>query len=578
MCKQITKLPATIGFIALALLAISHQAIALDPVLKITPSITTNTTLAPKIASQLKLGMIISSVNHSGNCVKKNTLITITGQNFGSTSTGKRIVFKDNSAHVHKSALTWSKTKISIRFPGSLKLKSGRKYSVAVENTADKLLSNATKTVSVCQPFTAQIAPQKAKISIGIQNPSEDFSYGTDDNGSTVGKFVPIAGGSLLDAGFPPPPEDLPPLPVKKDKTIEPSELVVASPNMAQAQALAKKARSMGLRVKRRRHLKSLGMVVSVFGVSKEADVGDAINQLRRAAPKTWVDTNTRYTLQGDESKHYGAKLIGWNKISNGKHCGTGARVGMVDTGIDASHPALKGQSIVSRSFLSKGLRRAKVDHGTATASLLVGNNQALDLAGLISGAKLFVGDVFRQRGADNVDTTVEWIVLALDWLASQHVQIINLGLGGPRNLLIEAAINRLMARNIIIVAAAGNGGPTAKPVYPAAQKGVIAVTAVDTQLQPYRKANRGNYISLAAPGVDIWVAKASGQGHYVSGTSYAAPFVTASLVAAKLNKPKTPWRDIQSNLINATRDLGRPGRDPVFGWGLVQAMGKCKN
>lgn len=531
----------------------------------------------------IKLVPFISTLVHSSSCVTKNKLITLSGENFGSSSSGKRIAFRNGAVHVHINVTSWSATKITVRFPDSTSLSGGQKYYVGIETTSEKMLSNTNRYVTVCRALTATTVSQPLvdnntistnTTPVQTQDDASLDQYPPDVSGQTQ---MPMSSGSLLGSQLPPPPEDLPPPPVKRDKSIDPGELLVASANMVQAQALAKKARSMGLRIKRRRYLKSLGMVISVFRVPKAVGVGPALKRLRRAAPKTWADTNARYQLQGNKSKRYGARLIGWNTRSSNKRCGTGMRVGMVDTGIDKSHPALKGKSIVSRSFLTAGIRMAKFDHGTAAASILVGNSKRLGLRGLVRGAKLYVANVFRQRGSNNVDTTAEWVVQALDWLAGQRVQIVNLGLGGPRNLLVEAAIKRLLSRGIVVVAAAGNGGSTAKPVYPAAQKGVLAVTAVDATFTPYYKANRGNYISLAAPGVDIWVARAGGKGGvYVSGTSYATPFVTASLIAARMKALKAPWQKIRNRLINRARDLGRSGKDPIFGWGLVRVKGKC--
>ncbi|MEE8429054.1 MAG: S8 family serine peptidase, partial [Gammaproteobacteria bacterium] len=197
-------------------------------------------------------------------------------------------------------------------------------------------------------------------------------------------------------------------------------------------------------------------------------------------------------------------------------------------------------------------------------------------IAGLLPGSKLYVANVFRQRGKRRVETTAEWIVLALDWLVRQRVHIINVSLGGPRNLLLETAIKRVLARGVVVVAAAGNNGPGGRPVYPAAHKGVIAVTAVDARLNPYRKANRGRYISFSAPGVDVWTAKPGGKYVYVSGTSYAVPFVTTVFAGARLASPRRSWSTITRNLQKKARDLGQAGKDPIFGWGLVQASGSC--
>src|SRR5690606_11017674 len=161
-------------------------------------------------------------------------------------------------------------------------------------------------------------------------------------------------------------------------------------------------------------------------------------------------------------------------------------------------------------------------------------------------------------------------------WLATQRVQIVNLSLGGPRNLLLEAAIARVLELGIAVVAAGGNGGPDGPAVYPAAQRGVLAVTAVDAELAPYRQATRGAYLAFAAPGVDVWSAAPGKEGAYYSGTSYAAPFVTAVLAGLRQQSPETPWAALIERARESARDLGAPGRDPVFGWGLVQAVGDC--
>jgi subtilisin family serine protease len=133
-----------------------------------------------------------------------------------------------------------------------------------------------------------------------------------------------------------------------------------------------------------------------------------------------------------------------------------------------------------------------------------------------------------------------------------------------------------MLGQGHILVAAAGNGGPGAPPVYPAAYPGVIAVTALDGRLKPFRRANRGDYVQFAAPGVDLVVADTRGRQNRQSGTSLAAPFVTAFLAAEAeqgTDGSTTPLDALRAK----ARDLGMPGRDPVFGWGLVQAPTICR-
>jgi minor extracellular protease Epr len=163
-----------------------------------------------------------------------------------------------------------------------------------------------------------------------------------------------------------------------------------------------------------------------------------------------------------------------------------------------------------------------------------------------------------------------EKLLRGLDWLVGNHVQVINLSLGGPSNDLMASVFAKLYSKGVIIVASAGNGGPNAAPSYPAAYRGVLAVTAVDALDQSYRDANNGPYIAIAAPGVDVWTPDAA-SGHYVSGTSFSAAVVTGAIGLMLSYRPKLTTDRVRANLCRHARDLGTPGIDPVYGCGLMQ-------
>jgi subtilisin family serine protease len=141
----------------------------------------------------------------------------------------------------------------------------------------------------------------------------------------------------------------------------------------------------------------------------------------------------------------------------------------------------------------------------------------------------------------------------------------------------VTVALQRVLKNNTAVVAAAGNNGASAAPAFPAKEPGVIGVTAVDSHSQPYAEANRGDYVDFAAPGVRIWTPGPAAPGSYHTGTSFAAPFVTAA-VAARLTKDVATDASgsIVDSLALTTIDLGAPGRDPVFGRGLVQFANPC--
>lgn len=229
--------------------------------------------------------------------------------------------------------------------------------------------------------------------------------------------------------------------------------------------------------------------------------------------------------------------------------------VGMIDTAV-APHPALAGVDLRTRDFSGGG---AAASHGTAVASLLAG-----DGAGRILAANVF-------RGGDRRHfTSADAIVQALGWLAAEQVPVINISLAGPRNLILDRVIARVLAAGHIVVAAAGNEGPASPPAYPAALSGVIAVTAVDERNRVYRYANRGPYIRVAARGVGVPAATPDGRLAPHSGTSFAAPHV-AAVLARCARRVSTANAGCVAAMERDAVDLGDPGRDPVYGVGLVR-------
>jgi subtilisin family serine protease len=151
-----------------------------------------------------------------------------------------------------------------------------------------------------------------------------------------------------------------------------------------------------------------------------------------------------------------------------------------------------------------------------------------------------------------------------------------NLSLSGPANTVLQKAIEAAQAKGVVIIAAAGNNGAGAEPSYPAAYPEVIAVTAVDQDLNVYRRATQGEYVDLAAPGVNVWTASSQASGALRAGTSYAVPFVSAAAGLLLASNPGLDPKVVQSRLEAHTRDLGKPGWDPTYGFGLIQVAGLC--
>ena len=239
-------------------------------------------------------------------------------------------------------------------------------------------------------------------------------------------------------------------------------------------------------------------------------------------------------------------------------------RVGLIDSGIDATHPVFSDASV--HMWGCEG-HPVPVDHGTAVASLLVGHS--LQFAGVLPHGELYAADVYCGRATGGA---VDVIVTALAWMIEQRVGVINISLVGPQNLLLGRAVQLALARGYIIVAAVGNDGPAAPPLYPAAYAGVVGVTAVDAHRKVLVEACRGPHVSFAAPGADMEGAAPGGDFHELRGTSFAAPIV-AGLLAAKFSAPEPAAASERiDELARDAVDLGAPGRDPVYGFGLVGA------
>jgi len=153
--------------------------------------------------------------------------------------------------------------------------------------------------------------------------------------------------------------------------------------------------------------------------------------------------------------------------------------------------------------------------------------------------------------------------------MAEKQVTVINLSFGGPRNLAVEIAIARILEKGIVVVSAAGIDEQD-ESLYPAAQEGVIAVRAIDAGGKPFSKKIQGDYIDFSAPGVDLWLLNEKGDGRYLSGSSFAAPIVSASYALLNNNV------STNDSLKNTVRDLGESGKDKHFGWGLILVPTIC--
>jgi len=268
----------------------------------------------------------------------------------------------------------------------------------------------------------------------------------------------------------------------------------------------------------------------------------------------------------------YGPSLSGALRL-HGAALGGGQRVAVIDTGVDAEHPELAGRVSAQHGFTDKPV--VGEAHGTAVAAIIAAEaNNGAGAFGVAPRAEILALKACDPIAEGSLEARC-WsstVVQALDRALQDDARIINMSLAGPPDALLGRYLRLALEQGRLVVAGAGNGGAQARPGFPAALPGVVAVTAVDVAEGLYPQANHGDYIDLAAPGVDIFVPAPDGSYPPVSGTSMAAAHVSA--VAALLGElnPLASGAELRAALVTHVRDLGEPGRDGRFGAGLVDA------
>jgi Subtilase family len=339
---------------------------------------------------------------------------------------------------------------------------------------------------------------------------------------------------------------------------------------------------TQGFTLLRTQQVSLLGTSLARLRVPRRLSVRQALETAARTAPNATFANNdlyrrllhAAYRPSGGSCGHRceAFEVTAWTQ-SIGR-CGTDVRIGVVDTGVDLAHPSLVGAKVTLRTVRSPDRAASDMDHGTAVISLLVGKAGS-EVAGIIPGAHVLVADAFHGKGQGSTADVYDLIV-GIDWLASEGVAVLNLSLSGPDNGQLQRVIERVQDKGVLVVAASGRPDRSRMSGYPARYPGVIAVSAVDNRLRPSRLAMRGDHIAFAAPGAGIAVAQRPAGVRRVEGTSFAAPFVTAAYaVGLGRSHNRSELTDL---LARSAKDLGSPGRDPIYGWGLLQfsALPSC--
>jgi len=250
---------------------------------------------------------------------------------------------------------------------------------------------------------------------------------------------------------------------------------------------------------------------------------------------------------------------------------GQSVRIAVIDTGMDYNHPDLRHAYRGGYDFVNNDSDPYD-DHGHGTFVAGV-------IAGTIDGRKGSLGaapdiEIYAVKviGADGRGS-IRNIVSGVQWAIDHDVQIICMSLSIIRDdPALRGKLDEAYGRGILLVAAAGNTG--GRVTYPARYSTVIAVGSVDRDDQAAKNSAAGPEVEVVAPGVNICSTVPGGYA-VRSGTSYAAGYATGALALLISAHPGLDGEGVRGLLREGALDLGAPGRDSQYGYGLVNVAEK---
>ncbi|GAA0929817.1 type VII secretion-associated serine protease mycosin [Streptomyces thermoalcalitolerans] len=269
---------------------------------------------------------------------------------------------------------------------------------------------------------------------------------------------------------------------------------------------------------------------------------------------------------------------------------GKGVRVAVIDTGVDIRHPQLKPAVDASkgRNYLpaknakgekiERGDNRGTTDtvgHGTRVAGIIAARPaRNTGFVGLAPDATIIP---MKQNNAEG-DGTAATLAQAIRDAVDAGADVINISQDTANavrpDIRLEQAVNYALDREVVVVASAGNDGlgGNVKPTYPASYKGVLAVAASDRNNERAPFSQSGEFVGVAAPGVDM-ISTVPGGGHCSdNGTSFSAPYVAAVAALLKAKYPQWTAQQIVAQ-IEQTAERSIAGHDRLVGWGVVDPV-----
>ncbi len=254
----------------------------------------------------------------------------------------------------------------------------------------------------------------------------------------------------------------------------------------------------------------------------------------------------------------------GW-EITRGKE---EVIIAVIDTGIDIQHPDLAGRLLEGHNILKDSPNPVDDNgHGTHVAGIIASKtNNGLGVAGMTWYNKIMP---IKAMNADGYGTSFD-VAQGIRWATDHGADVINLSLGNYKeSKALAEAIDYAYEKDVVLVAASGNDN-TNQISYPAAFDNVLSVAAVNANIRRADFSNYGDYIDVAAPGVDIASTYIDNQYASLSGTSMATPHVAALAGLIRSSQPELKNSEVMQIIKDTTDDVGRVGKDPYTGHGVI--------
>jgi subtilisin family serine protease len=338
----------------------------------------------------------------------------------------------------------------------------------------------------------------------------------------------------------------------------------------AQVDALA---RRYGLRRIESRSFELIGATVGLFRISGRKTVEAASREFAGDNGVRSVQPNFRYVLQdqnaGFSESNTAQYALSKLRLPQAHALADGANVtiAVIDSGIDLKHPEFSGVTITAFDPLDS--KDGPHAHGTGVAGAIVSH---VRLMGSAPAAHILAIRAFGTSGK-GAESTTYVILKGFDLAAGHGAQVVNMSFAGPKDAIVGRGLAALAARKIVLVAAVGNAGPKSPPLYPAADPNVMAVSATDAQDKLFAASNRGSYIALSAPGVDLFLPAPDDKYQITSGTSFSSAYISGLAALVLQRNPALKPDEVRSILTKTARDLGPPGPDDQFGAGEGDAF-----